>query len=342
MASSGSDCPPAPRDCSEPRQVNGQAVMLRRGHDGQLEVLLQRRADSMQVMPGYLGTVGGMRDWTDSDSRHTTIREVREETGLLLEGITLGPVKFAQGAKCDWYVMMLEHPQFEQQATSRDECGDIEKALPWLPETATPAECFGHAWIPVADIGQINERQPLMGGLVNRVREAVQHLQTFDAQCAPNKDVGAGRGWPSGKGKDSSGKFSGRGKGYKGEPSTGEELQRPARLLATRRPAIPLPSQLQRPEALPALASTGEEVAFQFELGTPWRLLGTLNESFRWQMQDRNAVQWNDKQEIREILRRYADEHGIPLTGDSAVRLALHRRNFWVSYAGGISSVDNA
>ncbi|CAE8640610.1 unnamed protein product [Polarella glacialis] len=131
-------------------------------------------------MPGHLATVGGMRDKSDLDSRHTTLREVGEETGLL-QGIVIQPAKFAEGAKCDWYVMLVQQPLFKQHAESRFECGDIRQALPWLPATATVADCFGHAWVPVGDLQQIDEQQqPLMGGLLNRVWQAVKHLQYLE------------------------------------------------------------------------------------------------------------------------------------------------------------------
>ena len=70
-----------------PRKVNAQVVVFSEHASGPC-VLLQLRSQAMPVMPGYLATVGGMRDETDADSTETARREVFEETGLLdaLEG----------------------------------------------------------------------------------------------------------------------------------------------------------------------------------------------------------------------------------------------------------------
>merc|ERR1740121_3197781 len=172
----------AAMDASPPRRVNGQAVLLRRGPDGDLEVLLQRRSERMPVMPGYLATVGGMCSSRDPDSRYTTMREVSEETGLL-DGVVAGPAKFAEGARCDWYVLLLDEPRFEPCAKDRWECDDIRKSLPFLPASSTAADCFGHAWVPVDCLGEIDESlQPLMGGLLHRVRQAVDHLRALNTK----------------------------------------------------------------------------------------------------------------------------------------------------------------
>lgn len=141
-----------------------------------LEVLLQRRAEGTQYMPGYIGSVGGMRDRTDNDSRETVAREVNEECGLEA-GVVIPPIKFAEGGNCDWYVMKVQNPTFARRAETMYECSDIRKALPYMPQSVQLAECFGHCWLPVDEIGNIHEQQPLMGGLVNRVRWGARHLE---------------------------------------------------------------------------------------------------------------------------------------------------------------------
>lgn len=189
-------------DRNPPRQVNGQAIILRQAPAGHLEALLQLRSNNMPVMPGYIAAIGGCRDETDRDSRETTLREVEEETGLISSCISSGPAKFAEGGRCDWYVIVLENAKFKSVAKSRSECGNINHALPYLPRTAVPAECFGHAWVPVNDLGQIDEQsQPLMGGLLYRVQQAVQHLQRSWARTSttPARAVQAPHnGWPRG------------------------------------------------------------------------------------------------------------------------------------------------
>ena len=201
MAGTSAHPAAAAMDCSPPRQVNGQAVILRSGRDGRLEVLLQRRSDEMPVMPGFLGSVGGMRDRTDPDSRHTALREVHEETGLVSPA-AVGPAKFAQGARCDWYVMLLESPQFVPRAPSHWELGDIERAMPFLPASAARAECYGHAWVPVDCLVEIDgRRQPLMTGLLHRVGQAVQHLRAVQGGCAgPVMGAGGAAAGPRGGG----------------------------------------------------------------------------------------------------------------------------------------------
>ena len=149
-------------DVCEPRKVNGQAIVLRESSSG-YDVLLQLRSMSMKVMPGHLAALGGCRDRTDSDSRETALREVVEECGLVAKCVSVGPLKFAEGAKCDWYVMVLREPSFEK-AKSRWECGDIKSVKELLPKSFQVADCYGHAWIPTSDMGQIDGKMALMGG----------------------------------------------------------------------------------------------------------------------------------------------------------------------------------
>lgn len=152
-------------DASAPRKVNGQAIVLRESSTG-YDVLLQLRSMSMKVMPGHLAALGGCRDRTDEDSRETTLREVVEECGLLPKCLWRGPAKFAEGAKCDWYVMVLREPLFEKKAKSRWECGDIKTVAGLLPSSMDVADCYGHAWLPTSDLGQIDGKMPLMGGVM--------------------------------------------------------------------------------------------------------------------------------------------------------------------------------
>lgn len=167
-------------DSSPPRKVNGQAVIFS-AEQGQLEVLLQLRSESMAVMPGFLGSIGGCRSGRDADSRATALREVIEETGLQ-GGILFAPVKFAQGEKCDWFVMKLERPMFAPAKDSH-ECGDIRKQLHRLPPSAHVADCYGHAWVAVEEVPRITESLPLMGGLVGRIRAAQQYLAWLEARA---------------------------------------------------------------------------------------------------------------------------------------------------------------
>lgn len=139
------------------------------------DVLVQLRSLSMKAMPGHLAALGGQRDRTDTDSRHTALREVKEECGLMSK-CAKGPIKFAEGARCDWYVMLLKKPTFESKAKSRHECGDIKSVIPLLPSSMQPAECYGHAWIPTSDIQNIDPKLPLMGGSLAEYND----LKRFD------------------------------------------------------------------------------------------------------------------------------------------------------------------
>jgi hypothetical protein len=101
----------------------------------------------------------------------------------------------------------------------------------------------------------------------------------------------------------------------------------------------PAPPPLDHPEKLPALTRlTREQVAFQAQSGTPWKVLGPEGGTLCWDAQDREAVSEAVKQEVRDVLQSYARENGIPLQGDLGVKLALRRGDYWISYAGGISS----
>lgn len=143
---------------------------------------------------------------------------------------------------------------------------------------------------------------------------------------SPNRGRGGGGGYGGG--------YGGKGKGGAGKRDTGSGKGR------EKGPTGPLPDALEQPEVLAAEASSGEQVAFQFGVGTPWQLTGPQGGTFRWDLQDRNSVSDETKQEVKEILESYASEFQIPLRGPTAVKLALRRGNYWVSWAGGISSVD--
>ncbi|CAE7440912.1 unnamed protein product [Symbiodinium natans] len=165
------------QDCAPPRKVNGQAIVLREAETEGYEVLLQLRSKAMKAMPGYLGALGGCRDSTDKDSRETAKREVHEECGLEQSSIVMEPVKFAEGEKCDWYVMLVRHDAKFKPAKSRAECGDIKTVLSLLPPSAQKADCYGHAWVPTEHLQQIDAKQPLMGGLLNRIQMAASKLR---------------------------------------------------------------------------------------------------------------------------------------------------------------------
>jgi len=181
---------PAPAaDISPPRQANAQVVMLELSDEEGLRVLVQLRSMRMPCMPGHLGAIGGCRDRTDPDSRYTAVREVVEETGLSA-GIMYPPVKFAEGAKADWFAMQLQSPKFKGKQDLY-EVDDIHKVLPKLPPSTRPvAECFGHAWVRTCELDSIDPAMPLMGGMLWRIQQAVAHLGLHSAP--PGAGLGPG------------------------------------------------------------------------------------------------------------------------------------------------------
>eukprot|EP00747_Dinoflagellata_sp_TGD_P030273 gnl/TRDRNA2_/TRDRNA2_134520_c0_seq2.p1 gnl/TRDRNA2_/TRDRNA2_134520_c0~~gnl/TRDRNA2_/TRDRNA2_134520_c0_seq2.p1 ORF type:complete len:260 (-),score=57.43 gnl/TRDRNA2_/TRDRNA2_134520_c0_seq2:58-747(-) len=96
-----------------------------------------------------------------------------------------------------------------------------------------------------------------------------------------------------------------------------------------------------KPEALPpCTGETSEQVAFQAQIGTPWQLLGPDGSRFKWNLQPREVVGSTEKAEVRELLENYASANGLSLSRDGSLKLALRRGNYWISAAGGISSVS--
>ena len=156
------------KDVSEPRKVNAQSIILRETAGG-YDVLLQLRSMSMKCMPGHLAALGGCRDRTDKDSRETALREVKEECGLITKCVSKGPSKFAEGEKCDWYVIVLRSPAFEAKAKSRSECGDMKSVASLLPSSMQLADCYGHVWLPTSDLENIDPKLPLMGGALSMI-----------------------------------------------------------------------------------------------------------------------------------------------------------------------------
>eukprot|EP00747_Dinoflagellata_sp_TGD_P158008 gnl/TRDRNA2_/TRDRNA2_177783_c0_seq14.p1 gnl/TRDRNA2_/TRDRNA2_177783_c0~~gnl/TRDRNA2_/TRDRNA2_177783_c0_seq14.p1 ORF type:complete len:146 (+),score=20.04 gnl/TRDRNA2_/TRDRNA2_177783_c0_seq14:77-514(+) len=104
-----------------------------------------------------------------------------------------------------------------------------------------------------------------------------------------------------------------------------------------------------RPEDLPDRTDeSSEQVAFQADIRTPWKLMGLPSvegTQFKWQAQAPSAVSAAVKADVRRILSSYAKQYGIQLSGAEAVKLALHRneanRAYWISFAGGISSAKS-
>lgn len=317
-------------DSSPPRPMNAQVVILEYGHeDGLLRVLIQKRSNRMSVMPGYLGAVGGMRDRSDADSRATAYREMAEETGLT-RGIALHPSKFAEGAKVDWYVMRLENPVFAEKAPDQWECGDIGEAMPFLPPTSVCAACHGHAWVPVADLHMIHSSQKLMGGLIQRIREAVHHIglgsQLFRTQGEAMQEI------PHDGRSDMAQCVSpkGRGKAWNSQSAAGKDY-------ATHQLGV---LTVERAQSLPRTMLLNDNlVAFQLCLGTPWRAFGPGGETFNWEAADTNSVSDNVKSHAKALLQAYAKEHDIPVFGQSFVRIAVKQGDFWVSLKGGVAHV---
>ena len=78
-------------------------------------------------------------------------------------------------------------------------------------------------------------------------------------------------------------------------------------------------------------------VAYQLSYGTDWRVFGAGGETFRWDPADRGSVSESKKSNARELLQKYACEHGINVDGDGFVRIALRIGDFWVSFRGGVA-----
>eukprot|EP00811_Abedinium_folium_P003691 NODE_13395_length_1168_cov_5.111431.p2 GENE.NODE_13395_length_1168_cov_5.111431~~NODE_13395_length_1168_cov_5.111431.p2 ORF type:complete len:250 (-),score=63.18 NODE_13395_length_1168_cov_5.111431:157-906(-) len=133
-------------------------------------------------------------------------------------------------------------------------------------------------------------------------------------------------GWDQGRSKGGGGKSKG-GKGGKGG---GGKAKRPQ----------PVPLDLNFiPETMPATtSSTGEQVAFQAAMGTPWTMFGPEGTTFKWLMHPREALTNEERFQIKTLLTIYAEEHSLCLADNPDLKLALRRGNFWVSYAGGLSS----
>ena len=94
-----------------------------------------------------------------------------------------------------------------------------------------------------------------------------------------------------------------------------------------------------QPEKLPPTCpETNEPVAFQTQIGTPWRCFGSQH-IFTWDPAPRAVVPQDAIDRAKLLLAHYAECNGIKLVGDSSVKLALwlSRYDCWVSYAGGIS-----
>ena len=69
----------------------------------------------------------------------------------------------------------------------------------------------------------------------------------------------------------------------------------------------------------------------------PWRTFGPHEETFEWHTAGKDAVADDTKLAAKALLQAYADEHSIPLSGRSMIRIALKQRGFWISYRGGVA-----
>mmetsp|Transcript_107299 Transcript_107299/g.277764 ORF Transcript_107299/g.277764 Transcript_107299/m.277764 type:complete len:218 (+) Transcript_107299:102-755(+) len=186
-----------------------------------------------------------------------------------------------------------------------------------------------------ADGGRVEAGVALLNSLTNEELQALgdqvepRVLRVLSSRQRPPNGSKGGGGSYGGRGPGGGG-FGGKGSGKDSRGGHGKGGG------GGGAPAAP-PPPLDQPEDLPPMTTdTNEQVAFQVGIGTPWRLLGPEGGTFRWDLQDRKAVDDFEKEQAKESLTAYAHEHGIPLEDD--VKLALKRGVYWISRAGGISS----
>jgi 8-oxo-dGTP pyrophosphatase MutT (NUDIX family) len=82
--------PPAPAGVPAPVREAATVMLLRPAPAG-FEVFLQRRVASMAFAAGMTVFPGGARDTEDADLRATAVREVLEETGVVVDAGSLHP-----------------------------------------------------------------------------------------------------------------------------------------------------------------------------------------------------------------------------------------------------------
>ncbi|KAF1016643.1 MAG: dihydroneopterin triphosphate diphosphatase [Burkholderia sp.] len=114
-------------------------------HTAALDVLVINRAD----LPGFWQSVTGTKDWLNEPLADTAVREVREETGIVVGGEGVPP-----GALYDWchQIEYSIYPQYRHRYAS----GVTRNAEHWfslevpvgIVVTLSPREHTNYAWLP--------------------------------------------------------------------------------------------------------------------------------------------------------------------------------------------------
>lgn len=195
-----------------PRQKNVAVVILRQRGEG-FDMLLEKRSEDSRYLPGHLTAIQGYWDLPDRDSSITAARAVAERTGLLdlwpLQGVPswllrslfrLRPkievppppvnfLKFAEGQNVDWWVLLLEGSGTFVDEKDDPIVGDIAPMLKDLPD-AELAPRFGHAWVPVSRLHDIDLDTPMMWGLRARASEAVTTILRVGKRQEQKEQIG--------------------------------------------------------------------------------------------------------------------------------------------------------
>jgi len=91
------------------------------------DVLLIKRAETARVFPGCYNGLGGHIE-RDEDPHASALREIREETGLKLDHVTLRGISHVDAGQ-DIGIMLFV---FTGQSSSRDVIESVEGSLHWV------------------------------------------------------------------------------------------------------------------------------------------------------------------------------------------------------------------
>jgi dATP pyrophosphohydrolase len=114
-------------------------------HTTQLDVLLIERADK----PGYWQSVTGSMDRADEPLRDTCVREVAEETGLLIGGPDIPDAALADWQLSNVYeIYPVWRHRYAPGVTHNTEHVFGLTLAHRMPVTLSPREHTAHAWLP--------------------------------------------------------------------------------------------------------------------------------------------------------------------------------------------------
>ncbi|MCP4449751.1 MAG: MBL fold metallo-hydrolase [Myxococcales bacterium] len=157
-------------------------LLWRRCSAGELELFLVRRATTMRFLPGFWAFPGGKQDAGDASARHAGVRELAEETGVVVSPNALEPVgrwitPIESPLRYDTQYFLVELPEEQNPDVS---CSDGELIDSLWCRPADALDRFDHGTLLMSS-PVVRMLSALLPGLDDALARAEQAARDEDA-----------------------------------------------------------------------------------------------------------------------------------------------------------------